>query len=63
MVPGRLLVREVMDYGVPMCAFHGNVTPATAGASRISNVLVRSRALSSALIPIERNLTNSPYPA
>jgi hypothetical protein len=26
-VPRRLLVHAVIDYGVPICAFYGNVTP------------------------------------
>jgi hypothetical protein len=25
--PPRLLVHDVMNYGVPICAFYGNVTP------------------------------------
>jgi hypothetical protein len=26
-VPRRLLVHDLMNYGVPICAFYGNATP------------------------------------
>jgi hypothetical protein len=56
-------VHVFIIYGMPICAFYGNVTPVAASTSGISNVLVRSQAPLSALILIERDLTNSPNPA
>ncbi len=58
LVPRGLLVHDVINNGVPICAFYGNVSP-----RRISNVLVRSRAPSSALILINRDWINSPNQA
>ncbi len=62
-IPPRLLVHDVISYGVPICAFMGMPRPAAAGTSRISNVLVGLRALLSALILMKHDLTNSPNPA
>ncbi len=67
--PPRLLAHDVINYGVPICAFYGNVTPRRSKQKlhlsdlTILYVLGRSRAPSSALILIKRDLTNSPDPA